>query len=551
MKEGLRRFTLGAIFALAVVMFFTSINWGLPSHQSDAALFGAHETWTGQQIQDLAGGWDASADRGADIAMHPLTGRDKPIVLNETDAQRAQIVRRFRLYSGQPDEMITFRSLSSMKPSSGDFDPRFYQYGGLWVYPIGALLKLAAMFHLVVLKPNLVFYLDHPEQFARFYLVARCYAALWGMVGVGVVYKLGKEWTGKYFVGVTAAAIYTLMPVVVNMAHEAKPHLPSAVLILATIWAAMRFVKTGQTRFWILAGILCGSAFGMVLTGIVSFAVLPVMTMLRPMSWGSRFKITAAAAGIGLIVFIVTNPYLPMNLVFHHGVVKSNVGNYGNFYRPRFSIAGLQNGVKLLGEGTSFLLAVTAVLGIVFLAMKPGAARLGWLLAAPALLIAGQFFLLAHDQPAEYGRFALTLDIILAIAAACAIGSIPRGRTMIAMVIVLFTGLGGFRYLVNFIADTTNISSRSLAMRTLMGLKNSADVLVVSAEPAPYCLPPVDLFGWKIVLLPRGADANQGNLGANVVSIKAVDTPEPDADYPTWMTAPISWANKPFDIVKR
>ncbi len=68
---------------------------------------------------------------GADIAKHILTDRDQPIVLNDTDVKRAEIVRRFRLYSEQPDEMITFRALSRMKPSHLDFDPRFYQYGGL------------------------------------------------------------------------------------------------------------------------------------------------------------------------------------------------------------------------------------------------------------------------------------------------------------------------------------------------------------------------------------------------------------------------------------
>ena len=106
----------------------------------------------------------------------------RPIVMNETDAQRAEIVRRFRLYSCQPDEMITFRSLSRMKPGSGDFDPRFYQYGGLWVYPVGALLKAGSLFGIVTLRGDLAYYLDHPEQFARFYIVARLYAAQVGQL---------------------------------------------------------------------------------------------------------------------------------------------------------------------------------------------------------------------------------------------------------------------------------------------------------------------------------------------------------------------------------
>ena len=124
-------------------------------------------------------------------------------------------------------------------------------------------------------------YLDHPEQFAWFYLLARLYAAMWGLIGVGVVYAIGKEWTGNNFVAVTAGILFCLMPVVVSMAHEAKPHLPGTVLILCAVLAAMRYAKSGRRRWWILTGVACGAASGMVLTGGVSFAVLPVMVLLR------------------------------------------------------------------------------------------------------------------------------------------------------------------------------------------------------------------------------------------------------------------------------
>ncbi len=92
-----------------------------------------------------------------------------------------------------------------------------------------------------------------------------------------------------------------------------------------------------KPKFAIFAGVMSGMSFGMVLTGALSFVVLPVMVMLRPMSWVSRFKIVAVTASIGLGVFVLTNPYLPCNYLFHRSVVKSNVGNYGNFYKtPKF-----------------------------------------------------------------------------------------------------------------------------------------------------------------------------------------------------------------------
>lgn len=91
MSETHRRVLLVGIFALAACMFFTGIQWGLPSRDADKFLYGAHEPWTGRQIIDLAGGWDESADRGADVAMHLLSGRNQPIVLNETDEQAQRL----------------------------------------------------------------------------------------------------------------------------------------------------------------------------------------------------------------------------------------------------------------------------------------------------------------------------------------------------------------------------------------------------------------------------------------------------------------------------
>jgi hypothetical protein len=360
-----RQLLMLGIISLAVITFFTGINWGLPTRGVDSFLFGDRTPWTGALIMQLAGPWDAGGTRGADIAMHPITNRDRSIALNDTDAKRAEIVRRFRLYSNQPDEMITFRSLARMKPGKLDLDPRLYQYGGLWIYPIGALLKLGSLLHIITLRTDLAFYLDHPEAFGRFYLVARSYSALWGLLGVFAIFVVGREWTGKFFVGATAAAVYAAMPVVINAAHEAKPHLAGTVLTLLTVWAGLRFVRTGRPRWWIIAGIFAGAAMGMVLTGYAAFAVLPAMILLRPMSWKRRIALLIGTGMIGLFVFIATNPYLPYDFLFNRAAIKSNIGNYGTFYRPGVSFSAMSNTARLLIEGMSPALACVGTIAVI------------------------------------------------------------------------------------------------------------------------------------------------------------------------------------------
>ncbi len=531
MSQWQQRWMLSGVFALAVVMFLGGIGWGLPTTEMDRFLFGDQPSWTGKQIIDLAGGWDESSDLGADVAQHPLAGRDQPIVLNATDAQRAQILRRYRLYSDQPDEMITFRSLSRMHPSRGDLDPRLFQYGGLWIYPVGVILKLASMAGIVTLKSDLAYYLDHPEQFARFYMLARLYTAIWGLFGVGIVYAIGKEWTGKWLVTLTGAVFFAMMPVVVSTAHEAKPHLPGTVLTLCAVLCAMRYAKTGLPRWWILTGIACGAAAGMVLTGAVSFAVLPVMVLLRVISPKQRIAIVATAASIGIAVFVLTNPYLPLNYFFHHEILRSNLGNSGNMYSPTISLSGFENAIHLIAEGMSPALAAVGGLSVIFLLRRRG---LGWLLAAPAILVAIQFLLLAQNKPAEYARFALPLDVTLAMAVAAAAASLRSAalQAVILLALVYCTGASSLRYMANYFAA----GNRSNGAATLSELQRPGRVLAVWSEPAPYCLPAVDLFNWKILLLPPGSEAP-----AESVSVR------PDDSYDF---TPISWSNKPFDIVQ-
>src|SRR5438128_839608 len=130
----------------------------------------------------------------------------------------------------------------------------------------------------------------------KFYVVARLYAALWGIAGVWPVFWIARRWSGRITVAAVAAACYVMMPAVVNMAHEGKPHLPGAVLMLLAVVAAAKYVEDGTLRRAVLTGGLCGAALGMLLSGLVAFVLLPVMVLLRRDAWGRRVKVAVIAA---------------------------------------------------------------------------------------------------------------------------------------------------------------------------------------------------------------------------------------------------------------
>jgi len=522
---------LGAVLLTAVVVFTTGVRWGLPTRATDEFLFGSRTPWTGKEILALAPAWN-DATRGADVDANPLVKSRQPIVLNATDADRAEIVRRYRLFSYQPDEMITFRALSGMNPGAGKLDPRLYQYGGLWVYPVGALLKIASIFHVVTLTPDLAFYLDHPEEFGNFYVVARLYSAAWGVIGGWTVYWLGRRATGSAWLGIVGAVCFTFMPVVVNMAHEAKPHLPGAVLLLLACAAASKYVETGRRAWWIGTGALCGAALGMVLSSLWAFAVIPVMAFARPGTWSERGRVMTLSTLVGVLVYCLTNPYVPFNAIFHPDMLRSNVGNSTAMYGV--SVGGVMNAFGLISTAGGVGVVLFGLVGWVVWIMRRRKERelapqvVGFVLLAPALLTAAQFVALAAGKPAEYARFAIVPVTVLLIGMLVLAKVLRNVRVAMALLVASQVFLG-LLYVAAFVADAQPETSRLRAARVIVNEVHGT--LRISAEPAPYVLPPVNLFDRPLVLDPTSPD----------VLLK------PD----TLLQAPIGWANKSFEVVKR
>lgn len=399
---------LAALLLIGAAVFLAGLTWGLPSRAADPYLFGDRTPWTGQQILHLVPTADTNVPAAADVDLNPIQHRDQPVHLNATDAQRAEIVRRYRLYSHQPDEMNTFMALASMNPASGDLDPKMYKYGGMWIYPVAALLKAGSLAGVVTLRGDLAYYLDHPEAFARFYVVARLYAVFWGLLGVAAVWMIARRLTDRPWAPVLAALLFIFMPIVVIQAHEAKPHLPGTVLILLTILAAHRYTRDGRLIYAVIAGGLCGAAVGMVLSAWPVAVVLPIAILLTKATPRQRGAHLLAAGGKAAAVFIATNPYLLINLFINRPLLKSHFENSAAFYDVGDPIGSLIHAARLVMDGASPAVAVAGLIVVVIWMMRYGKGistphqRMASLLLAPATIVAMQFIAVAAHQPADF-----------------------------------------------------------------------------------------------------------------------------------------------------
>jgi len=639
------RIALGVILLLFAAMSAVGITWGLPSRNIDKYLFGDGEVWSGEKIYRLAKA-DAkfSPTRGADVDVDPIRkGGDEPIPLTAADEDVAKIYLRYRLYTYQPDEMITMMALAGMRPSKLDFDPRLYQYGGLFIYPVGALIKLCGLLGLIDVRSDVVYYLDNPDEFGKFYIVARAYSAAWGLIGVIVVYAIASRialirtpsagagsWPvacapgsdRSHRAGLLAALLFTLMPVVVCMAHEGKPHLPGAVLMLLAVYFAMRCLQsetakiedrsskvedelgchpersegspsgvemlryaqhdpkgigirhsTFDTRhsFWWMC-LCCGAALGMVLSSWPIFVLIPLVAFraagFSPRDRAIRMLIGTAVA-IG--VYLITNPYILINAFANREVLISNFGNSLAMYEIARLGEGFVRTVELTVQGATLPVLLLGLVGLALIVVRKQMVSIPLIGVAAIFFL--QFVLIGAGKPAEYGRFGIFTNTTLAIGAAYVFVSRwpndhPVTRGLWCAFLSVWVALLGAMYMYNFAADASPYASRLKAVPQLQRWVQSVHhaerrpTIAVTAEPAPYCCPPLAFSSIEVVMV-TSSDRVQKELGATWrileqkpswvdpkigAVLRQLWEVKPERRYEYSPQTPISWANKPFSL---
>lgn len=541
------------------------LGWGLPSRTRDATLFGGAAPWPAERYraaQALAA--RATRPAGADTDLDPLAAGNGISDLTPDDAARAAILRRYRLYSRQPDEMITFMALQRMNPRAGDFDPRMYQYGGAYVYAVAGALVAADRLGLVQLRTDPGAYLDHPERFGRLYVVARVVSLVFGLVALAATGRLARLAGGRR-AGWMAAVLVAGSPVFITAVIEAKPHLASAAVMMCAIVTALAWRAAPTWRRTLALGLLAGGAFGLVLTGLFAAALVPALLLATRMDARRRLRL-AVAVGVAGVTYAATNPFLIWNAVFHPERLSSNLGNSTAMYvlGPIGTGIASVSWLLLIGVGAVTLLGGLAGAG---LALRRDARAAAVAIAAPLVYVIVGVLILA-DKPAEFARFLLVPALALAAAAAALLARRTRGRPVacgLCLVLALVAAAPWNYFRAVWFDAYSAGESRAAAARLLERVMGPEDTLGVVQEPAPYSVPPIDFTRRGVRLLPARKPVEFDPATLPEWLVLTADGAgslgdawwrayyEPVADFAAdgHGAAPITWACKPTFVFAR
>lgn len=404
--------------------------------------------------------------------------------------------------SVNPDEKKSFIILSRMRPWRLEFEPLYAQYGGAFIYPLGAFLAAAHVLHLARLTPDLAYYLANPGAMARLYLLGRLYALLFHLGALWMLYELGRVLSGRR-TGTAAALLWALAPVAVVNAHVLKPHPVAAFWFAAAAYCLVRAVEEGRWTDYLLCGLGAGLAAGGNLAAGYALG-MPVLARLarREGSWGPA--LAGAAAGLGVVA--LTNPYL----VFapRHFAWELTIYSPAHFGVAREGILAFAS--KVLPAGLGLGLAAAAALGAVRGLFADARRR-----ALAVLLIGGGILVFARFPSFASSVGSLRLHYaalgLAVVVAADFLASLPRPFPVLLLAAVLAeTGLRGAVYLENLRREAGPGATRQAAAEWMDANIPAGASVGLADYPAPAHTPPFrwDRLRLKVYQDPAAAAAD-------------------------------------------
>lgn len=479
------------LYIFAVAVNLVGIGWGLPG-QGRALLPPAPP-----------GGIAEEADRSWSAVQDPARNLNLGAPDPDQAETPARTLRRFRLYTADPDEVLTTIALARLNPLAGRWDPGITQYGGFFLYPLGVGLKLASMAGIITLRGDPSFYMAHPEAMGRIFLAGRILIVLVGALAIPLLWVIARPLYGSQ-VAALAAAIGAVAPAWIVYSHILKPWAYGAPFALAALVAGRRLIAGPRPgRDALLAGALAGFAAGAVLVyGPVILAAWIGITLRREGSALRRLAWAAAAAGAAAIVVLAVQPYWLRDPAQTLAAWRRILGWLAPDYRPAVLAAFVWG---TLGCAVGVPLAIA---GLAEGAFQMWRSRESLPILAPTFLMLLAAAIRTGEVPGDgiHARLIVPGALVLAALGAGALWrlgrALPRPAQVLPLVLVIPTLLISGAVLRNFLTAAGTENTRHLAGRWLNTLPEGTTIGVL-APLAPFRSPFFRLDRYRLRIEPR------------------------------------------------
>lgn len=346
---------------------------------------------------------------------------------------------------GVDEPEIMNRVVDIMK--SGDYNPHFFDYGGLTIYFHTAVASVRFAVGALIGEPG---FGTLGEAWAgNFYLWARTATALIGALLVYVVYRIGLRWGLR--TALIAALFTAIHPSLVREAHFALTDTPLTLFVALTMLVALIAAEDGRLRWFALAGMAAGLATAVKYNGAVALLMpLAVAALSKTVHLRAAAAIVACLGWTG--AFIAGAPYSVLDLPEFLKAFAHLAQSY-NQSRPPLDgadvyLTHVRNSFSFGWGGWSVRLGWPALLlgsyGFLMLLIRRPS-RAGFAGPIAIGVFSGAYLWLISHQSLIYMRYALPLLPVLCLGIGMGISTladrvsarIPEGRLRFAVLLLL------------------------------------------------------------------------------------------------------------------
>lgn len=506
-KEG---FLLGIICLISLFLNTYGIWGGLPSKERANLVFNE------SQIKGLSKIMKETRDeiyqRTEYFGSGPIDMKDSmyKITLDNKDYEISKFhisaARSFLIRSSYSDEQAPLVALGNMNPAKLDFNPHMFSYGGLYIYLIGACLKIASFLNFLVLTSDITYYFLHPNEMGKFFCLGRLVGALIGVLAVYIIYLIASFLHDKK-TGLIASLFLSLMPAVVIYAHYLKPYVFNLPWFLLSFYYTCKILHSDKISNYILAGLFAGIAGGILLPFGTIFISIFVSHLIKRISWNIKntilslfeksiiFSIVSAIIG-----FIGVNPYLLVSL-------KEAMAEYRFLSRCvpfNFSFDNILFYSRVsLSAGLGWPLLIVVIAGVLYSLYKREKTDILIL----SFIIPAYFYISATTYNSiHYGIYMLLFFIFLSarvLGVGLKRGKIIRSTTLI---IILIVSLYTFLYSLSYDRIFARKDMKTEAGKWIIENIKKGESVGFGRQLTPYAHPPINILEYKVSWIEEEKD---------------------------------------------
>ncbi|MCW0212897.1 MAG: glycosyltransferase family 39 protein, partial [Pseudonocardia sp.] len=213
--------------------------------------------------------------------------------------------------------------------------------------------------------------------------------ALMGVAAVGLLYATVRRVSG-HGAGLLAGAVLALTPVATLMFRYNNPDALLVLLLVAAVWAGVRGLEDGRTRWIVLAGVFVG--FGFLAKMLQAFLIVPALTAMwlvaSPTTIWRRIR-DLTLAGVAIVVsagwwVLIAELWPPSSRPYIGGSQTNSVLELVFGYNGFGRLTGDETGSVGGGAGGGW--GQTGLTRLFSTEMAPEA---GWLIPAALILLVG------------------------------------------------------------------------------------------------------------------------------------------------------------------